>query len=117
LSDELPADLRPVADYFGLPGPGPVAKDFAVVRAIRALVALDVAPFTLVFGGGTALARAHKLTHRMSEDVDFKFVPTPSAPVSRSGLRRQRSLLRDRVTAALRSAGFTFDPASDPIKG
>jgi predicted nucleotidyltransferase component of viral defense system len=112
LSDELPADLRPVADYFGLPGVGPVAKDFAVVRAIRALVALDVAPFTLVFGGGTALACAHKLIHRMSEDVDFKFVPTPAAPVSRSGLRRQRSLLRDRVTAALQAAGFVFDPAN-----
>ena len=112
MSDELPADLRPVADYFGLPGPGSVAKDFAAVRAIRALVALDVAPFTLVFGRGTALARAHRLIHRMSEDVDFKFVPTPSAPVSRSGLRRQRSLLRDRVTAALQAAGFTFDPAN-----
>jgi predicted nucleotidyltransferase component of viral defense system len=110
LSDELPTDLRPVADYFGLPGPGPVAKDFVVVRAIRALVALNVAPFALVFGGGTALARAHKLVRRMSEDVDFKFIPTPAAPVSHSGLRRQRSVLRDRVTAALQAAGFAFDP-------
>jgi hypothetical protein len=110
LSDELPADLRAVADYFGLPGPGPVAKDFAVVRAIRALVALNVAPFALVFGGGTGLARAYKLVRRMSEDVDFKLIPTPAAPVSRSGLRRQRRLLRDRVTAALQAAGFAFDP-------
>jgi predicted nucleotidyltransferase component of viral defense system len=110
LSDELPTDLRGVADYFGLPGTGPVAKDFAVLRAIRALAALDAAPFALVFGGGTALARAHKLVQRMSEDVDFKLVPTPAAPVSRSGLRRQRSVLRDRVTAALQAAGFAFDP-------
>jgi hypothetical protein len=27
-----------------------------------------------VFGGGTALSRAHKLTKRMSEDVDLKIV-------------------------------------------
>jgi hypothetical protein len=87
LSDELPTDLRAVADYFSLPGTGPVAKDFAVLRAIRALAALDAAPFALVFGGGTALARAHKLVRRMSEDVDFKLVPTPAAPVSRSGSR------------------------------
>ena len=110
MSDKLPSDLRPVADFFGLPGPGPVAKDFAVLRAIRALIAIDAAPFTLVFGGGTALARAHKLIRRMSEDVDFKIVPTPAAPVSRNGLRRQRGVLRDRVTTALQAAGFAFDP-------
>ena len=110
MSDELPSDLRPVADFFGLRGTEPVAKDFAVVRAIGALAALDAAPFTLLFGGGTALARAHKLIQRMSEDVDFKIVPTPAAPVSRSGLHRQRSALRDRVTAALLAAGFVFDP-------
>ena len=110
MNDELPSDLRPVADFFGLPGPEPVAKDFAVLRAIRTLIAIDTAPFTLVFGGGTALARAHKLVQRMSEDVDFKVVPTLAAPVSRSGLRRQRSVLRDRVTAALQAAGFAFDP-------
>jgi hypothetical protein len=110
LSDELPSDLRAVADFFGLTGTAPVAKDFAVVRAIRAMAAVDAAPFTLVFGGGTALARAHRLVRRMSEDVDFKIMLTPAAPVSRSGLHRQRSALRDRVTAALQAAGFAFDP-------
>jgi len=115
LSDELPSDLRPVADVFGLRGTEPVAKDFAVLRAISALAALDAAPFTLVFGGGTALARAHKLIRRMSEDVDFKVVPTPAAPVTRSGLHRQRSALRDRVTVALQAAGFVFDP-KDPAQ-
>jgi hypothetical protein len=110
LSDELPGNLRPVADFFGLPGTAAVAKDFYVVRAIRALAACDAAPFALVFSGGTALARAHKLVRRMSEDVDFKIVPMPAAPVSRSGLHRARSALRDRVTAALQSAGFAFDP-------
>jgi hypothetical protein len=115
LSDELPDNLRPIADFFGLIGTAPVAKDFYVVRAIRALVALDAAPFTLVFGGGTALARAHKLVRRMSEDVDFKIVPTPASPVSRSGLHRQRSALRSRVTAALLAAGFSFDP-KDPAQ-
>jgi hypothetical protein len=115
LSDEAPPDLRAVADFFGLRGSEPVAKDFAVLRAIGALAALDAAPFTLVFGGGTALARAHKLIRRMSEDVDFKIVPTPAAPITRSGLHRQRSALRDRVTGALQAAGFAFDP-KDPAQ-
>jgi hypothetical protein len=113
LSDELPGNLRPVVDFFGLVGTAPVAKDFHVVRAIRALAALDAVPFDLVFGGGTALARAHRIIRRMSEDVDFKIVPRAAAPVSRSGLHRQRSALRGRVTAALQAAGFAFDPKDE----
>lgn len=38
---------------------------------------MEAGAFTLVFGGGTCLARAHKLTQRMSEDIDFKIVPLP----------------------------------------
>ena len=110
MSDELPENLRPIVDFFGLPGTAPVAKDFHVVRAIRALALLDAAPFTLVFGGGTALARAHRLVQRMSEDVDFKIVPLAAAPVSRNGLRRELGRLGDRVTAALHTASFIFDP-------
>ncbi len=110
MSGERPADLRAVADFFGLPGAEPVAKDLAVLHAIRTLIAIDTAPFTLVFGGGTALARAHKLVQRMSEDVDFKVVPLPAAPVSKSGLRKALGRLADPVTAALRAAGFACDP-------
>lgn len=109
MSDEAPVNLRAVADYFGLPGTAAVAKDFHVVRAIAAIAALDAAPFNLVFGGGTALARAHKIVRRMSEDVDFKIVPT-AKPLSKSALRQQLRELRDRVMAALQAAGFVFDP-------
>jgi hypothetical protein len=45
--------------------------------------AFDASPFALVFGGGTALARAHRIVRRMSEDVDFKIVPRPAARVHR----------------------------------
>ena len=111
MRDELPDNLRPVADFFGLVGTAPVAKDFYVVRALRAVAGIDAAPFTLIFGGGTALARAHKLIRRMSEDVDFKIVPNAAAPVSRAGLRQQLGVLRGKVTMALQSAGFAFDDA------
>ena len=92
-----------------------VEKDLHVVRAIATLAAIDVTPFDLVFGGGTALARAHRIVRRMSEDVDFKIVPRPAAPVSRSGLRRQLDRLRKQVSAALQAAGFAFDPADKSV--
>jgi len=110
LSDDALRQLLEVQAHFRLPSVGLVEKDIHVVRAIRALAGLDAAPFALVFGGGTALARAHKLIQRMSEDVDFKLVPISATPVSRNGLRRQRSVARHQVTAALQAAGFVFDP-------
>jgi Nucleotidyl transferase AbiEii toxin, Type IV TA system len=113
LSDDALRELLEVQARLRLPSVGLVEKDLHVVRAIAALAAIDAAPFALVFGGGTALARAHRLVHRMSEDVDFKMVPVPDAPVSRNGLHRQLSALRKRVTAALLEAGFAFDPASE----
>lgn len=110
MSDDAPVNLRAVADYFGLAGTAPVEKDMHVVRAIRAVTSIDAGPFTLVFGGGTALARAHKIVRRMSEDVDFKIVPRPATPISRNGLRRALGRLGDQVTQSLLDAGFKFDP-------
>jgi hypothetical protein len=117
LSDEALRELLEVQAFFRLPSVGLVEKDLHVVRAIAALAAIDAAPFDLVFGGGTALARAHKLVRRISEDVDFKIVPRAAAPVSRSALHRQRSALRARVTTALQAAGFAFDPKTRRTPG
>jgi hypothetical protein len=113
LSDDTQRELREVQEHFRLPSIGLVEKDLYVVTATAALAAIDAAPFTLVFGGGTALARAHKIIRRMSEDVDFKIVPLPAAPVSRSGIRRALGKLGDQVTAALHAAGFAFDPKDE----
>jgi len=112
LSDEAPQDFREVQAYFRLPGVGLVEKDMHVVRAIRAVTSIDAAPFSLIFGGGTALARAHKLVRRMSEDVDFKIVPQAATTISRNGLRRELGRVGDKVTQALQKAGFAFDPAN-----
>lgn len=111
MSGDLHDDLGPVVDSFGLPSKASVAKDFHVVRAIRAVMSVDATPFTLIFGGGTALARAHRLVRRMSEDVDFKIVSQAPDPLSRNGLRRELGRLGDKVTRALQDAGFAFDPA------
>ena len=50
----------------------------------------------LVFAGGTCLARAHRLVARMSEDVDFKVVPS-DAPMSKNHRRQALGSLRGRI--------------------
>jgi hypothetical protein len=62
-------DLLEVQRHFGLPSPALVEKDWHVVNALGAITAADTAPARLVFGGGTALSRAHRLIRRMSEDI------------------------------------------------
>ncbi len=97
-------DLIEVQRHFGLPSPALVEKGWYVVKAIAAIAAIDTAPFRLVFGDGTALARAHRLIRRMSEDIDLKIITDEKPP--RSAYRRLRASMSD----ALLSAGFTFDP-------
>jgi hypothetical protein len=108
LSDKLSLqELLEVQQFFGLPSPALVEKDWHVVTALKAITSIDIEPFRLVFSGGTALSRAHRLIRRMSEDIDLKILSheTPTRP----GLRR----LRDKLTDSLMRAGFRFDP-DDP---
>ncbi len=99
-------ELLEVQQHFNLPSPILVEKDWYVVRALSAINSADVGPFRLVFSGGTALSRAHRLIHRMSEDIDLKIVS--DRPCSRPELRT----LRETVTNALLGAGFVFEPAN-----
>lgn len=97
-------DLLEVQKHFGLPSPALVEKDWYVAKALAAIIALDAAPFRLVFSGGTALSRAHRLIRRMSEDIDLKIIS--DAPITRPALRH----LRDMLTKTLLEAGFQFEP-------
>jgi predicted nucleotidyltransferase component of viral defense system len=99
--------LLEVQEHFGLPGPALVEKDWYVVKALATIAAVDAGDFRLVFGGGTALSRAYKLTKRMSEDVDLKIV-RDKAP-TRGELRK----LRNKITDALLGSGFVFDPTNN----
>lgn len=96
--------LLEIQTHFGLPNPALVEKDWYVIKALAAIMAVDISPFHLVFGGGTALSRAHGLIHRMSEDLDLKIISDAKPS------RGQLGHLRDRITDALLVAGFTFDP-------
>jgi predicted nucleotidyltransferase component of viral defense system len=90
------ATLRSVQEHFGLPSPALVEKDFYVVKALAAIDAVETKALhlRLVFGGGTALSRAHRLIRRMSEDIDLRIV-VESNRVSRGTLRRLRAQITD----------------------
>src|SRR3546814_13852666 len=68
----------------GLPNPNLVVKDIAVVRALAALQGAALDGARLVFSGGTALARAHRLVDRLSEDIDLTVVLTAFDDMSQS---------------------------------
>lgn len=53
--------------------PAIIEKDYYVTQVLNVLSTIQDEHSTLVFAGGTALAKAHHLVKRMSEDVDFKF--------------------------------------------
>lgn len=97
-------DLLEIQQHFGLPSPALVEKDWQVVKALAAIAAADTKPFRVVFGGGTALSRAHGLIRRMSEDIDLRIVGIDRP--THGQLRK----LRHTITQALLDAGFAFDP-------
>jgi hypothetical protein len=65
-------ELLEIQEHFGLPSTALVEKDWHVVKALAAIMAEDVMPFRLIFGGGMARARAYGLIRRMSEDIDLR---------------------------------------------
>lgn len=102
-------ELLEVQNFFKLPSPALVEKDWYVVQALAVIYSMDIAPFLFVFSGGTALSRARNLTRRMSEDIDLRIVGKDGTRPSRSDLRR----IKKQTTEALKSAGFLVgDPQS-----
>lgn len=84
-------------------------KDIHVTDVLRELIKLQAPPFTLVFCGGTSLAKAHGVIERMSEDIDFKILLTSSLSLSRNAINTQLKQFKLRVINALESMGFVPD--------
>src|SRR3546814_5520767 len=89
----------------GLPNPNLVVKDIAVVRALAALQGAALDGARLLFSGGTALARAHRLVDRMSEDIDLKVVLPDFDGMSKSAVRKSLSRVKDAAREAIVQAG------------
>ncbi|HEY2357632.1 MAG TPA: nucleotidyl transferase AbiEii/AbiGii toxin family protein [Phenylobacterium sp.] len=95
--------LLEVQEYFSLPSPALVEKDWHVVQALAAISGAASDGLTLVFGGGTALGRAHGLLARMSEDIDLRIVGDQAT--SRPALKR----LRQEISERLKAQGFEVE--------
>ena len=54
--------------------PAYVEKDWYITQILNLFENLYIKDYTLVFTGGTALSKAHKLIKRVSEDLDFRII-------------------------------------------
>ncbi|GAA4443487.1 nucleotidyl transferase AbiEii/AbiGii toxin family protein [Ravibacter arvi] len=68
-----------------------IEKDWFVTQVIKILVDNPYLDFSIVFTGGTALSKAHKLIERFSEDIDFRFVAPSLEGESLSKIRKKLS--------------------------
>jgi hypothetical protein len=81
-----------------------VEKDWYVVQIIGIIASVQHDDFEVVFSGGTALSKAHKLLQRFSEDVDFRVLERKGRST-----RNSRSAFRRNVIDALRLDGFIIE--------
>jgi len=83
-------------------------KDHHVLEAMRLIVKAPPNPnFRLVFCGGTCLSKAYGALERMSEDVDFKVVPTTAgAALSRTKRREALRAFGEMIAATLEQGSF-----------
>ncbi len=112
LLDELVERIKDTVALGEVPLPlYAIEKDYHVLDAIRLLTtAPSNAHFRLVFCGGTCLSKAYGILDRMSEDVDFKIVPTVAAlSMSKGRLRDELSTYVRSLMAVLDNGGFTDD--------
>jgi predicted nucleotidyltransferase component of viral defense system len=115
--DELRELINLSAEELGLQAPYVIEKDLFVTKAISVLMNVKHEYFELIFQGGTALAKAHKIIQRMSEDCDFRLIY--KNPNQQRKKDAQRKILRDfrkSLLKALLDNGFILDDHSVNIR-
>jgi predicted nucleotidyltransferase component of viral defense system len=94
------------SERLGLNEPYVVEKDLYVTLAIETLINIDNRHFKLVFQGGTALAKAHRIVQRMSEDCDFRIIRREGQHFSNEQQRRFLRHFRKQLIEELENSGF-----------
>ncbi|NNM59272.1 MAG: nucleotidyl transferase AbiEii/AbiGii toxin family protein [Legionellales bacterium] len=103
------------ADILNLDSLSVVEKDFHVTQAIHVLSEIKNDDFSLIFQGGTSLAKAHRIIERMSEDCDFRIhVKESWIHLNPSQKRNRLRDFRYEMIAYLKK--FDFLIAEDSIK-
>ena len=104
-----------VSDTLGMGNPAIVEKDYYVVALLKLLSEISSDTHSLVFSGGTALAKSGIKTHRMSEDVDIKIIPKDLlAEISKTQKRKTRKELHHQVLDIINSNNL-FTIESKPV--
>ncbi|HET6252998.1 MAG TPA: nucleotidyl transferase AbiEii/AbiGii toxin family protein [Puia sp.] len=101
------AVIEEVALEMGI-DPAFVEKDWYVVQLISKITNADLFGAQLIFAGGTALSKAHRLLQRFSEDIDFRLILPPNTSASRSQQRKLLSAIRERLYQLI-TAHFPID--------
>lgn len=95
---DLASLIRETTVFFDLKKDAFVEKDFYVTEVLHALSDIKNEDFNLVLIGGTSLSKAHQITQRMSEDLDFKVYPKDSRlSLTTDSTRKKLSRLREDV--------------------
>ena len=91
-----------------------IEKDWYATQVIRLLSEKPQQDFILVFTGGTALSKAHRLIHRFSEDIDFRVLAPALDGKNNSQVRKAMSGFKKSVVELLnRSFDTIKTTASD----
>jgi len=86
-----------------------VEKDWFVTRVIKLITSTNFQDFELVFTGGTALSKAHRLIQRFSEDIDFRVIGPILSKQSRNQQSKTLSEFKKSVVDSLSSEFFISD--------
>lgn len=78
-----------------------VEKDWYVTQLIGQIASFTYDDVQMVFTGGTALSKAHKLLKRFSEDIDFRIIYPSLNGKSLSQQKALLSKLKNAVFAAI----------------
>lgn len=95
---------------------GLIEKDYYITRLISYLAKTHNNHFKMIFGGGTSLAKAYRITKRMSEDIDFKVIQHNTSEILTTKKHRAEfSNYRKNIITVLENIGFTCTP--QPTEG
>lgn len=98
--------FQDISDALGLGNPAIIEKDYYVVQLLEILTHIESPMHSLVFSGGTALAKSAIQTNRMSEDIDIKLIPHDGfADLSRSKRKTIRKELKNTLLQQIPADG------------
>lgn len=88
--------------------PAFMEKDWLVTQVIGLIASIRHESIEVVFSGGTALSKAHKLLNRFSEDVDFRVLLDPSLDKLAS-VRSALSKYKRAIIERIQEEGFPIE--------